>query len=103
MVALGSTLTEKALDIGQDLRTLRIVEFQYPTNQNTLGISTVHISLRLSFRGSPAGPSRQCHEVQPVEFGELQENNRIRLLDEAPFDLRQIRVRPPDPSLDFAQ
>ena len=52
---------------------------------------------------NPKCPFGDRTEVQAIEFGQFEEHDRIRLLDEAALDLGQIGIGSSDSSFNLAE
>ena len=81
---------------------MAIVELHDLTNKDSRRLCSVGGG-RVRLIANPKRPSRKCAEVQAVEFGQFEEDDRVGLLDQATLDLGQVRVRSTDAPFDLAE
>lgn len=101
-VQLRPSLAKDGFDVTENGGPLVGVELHDLTNKNRDRVTRVGIRGIRAGR-NPTRPGGKSFEVQAVEFSEVEEDDRIGLLDHASLDLGQVRVGPAYASFDLSE
>ena len=99
---LCPTFAKDGLNVAEHRCPFASVEFHDLTNKDGSCVTRARVRL-VRLIGKPKRPGCKGSEVQAIEFGQFEEHDRVGLLDQPPFDLGQVRVRPADSSFDFTE
>lgn len=83
---LRSSFAENGIDDAENLGAPVGVKLEHLANKGGGGRASARVRMD-RIGGQPTRPCRQSLEVQSIELGQLQENDRIGLFDPTPFDL----------------